>query len=119
MKILADLCVHRDLVTTINTLGIEIIHAVDKGLAKTSDEFLYQYAQRHHWTILSYDKDFGNTVRFDIAKSYGVILVYVDGMTREEILEKTAAFLKHATEKTIKGKLNLIEWDGTRTWPRK
>ena len=119
MKILTDICVHKDVVVAIRSLGIEVIRAVDKGFDKTPDEDIYDYAQRHHYVIFTFDKDYGNTIRFDIEGSYGVIIVYVEEMSREEIISNTIDFLKSAKESTVRGKLNLIEWDGNRTWPGK
>ncbi len=118
MRILGDHCIHGDLVAALSKVGVAITKVSDKKLADASDQEIYAYAQQHKYTILTYDKDFGNIVRFNIRHSQGIVIVYIEGMRKEEIIDKTIYFFKNFKEKEFTGKLFLIEKDGIRIWPK-
>jgi predicted nuclease of predicted toxin-antitoxin system len=69
MKIFADHCVHTDVVEMLRSLGFQVQKASEVNLEKSSDEEIFNYAVKTKQVLLTFDKDFGNIIRFNIRKS--------------------------------------------------
>src|SRR3989338_536303 len=104
MKIFADHCVNRDVIEALRPLHIQIETAMDAGLASAEDAEIFTHALKTHSTLLTFDKDFGNIIRFNIRKSQGIVIIYIEGMSRQEILQRTIGFFQHITPEKLKSK---------------
>ncbi len=116
-KILVDECVHFDLIKALDKEGLHLIFPKDIDLESFPDEKIFSYAQKHSLVILTFDKGYGNAIRFDIPSSSGVIIVEIEKLSKKTIIANTVNFLKKATKKTLKGKLSIISPARIRTYP--
>lgn len=118
MEIFADNCVHKDVIEALRKDGFEVESAIEKGLDKTPDEEIFDRILKKSLILLTFDHDFGNTVRFDIRSSLGVVIVYIERMSRAKIIERTVRFFKGIKKSELRGKLFIIEPARIRVWPK-
>jgi hypothetical protein len=119
MKIFADHCVHNDVVEMLRSFGFRVQKASEVNLEKSSDEEIFNYPVKTKQVLLTFDKDFGNIIRFNIRKSAGVVIFYIKrGMKKQTILQRVAKFFSRPRK--FKGTLFVIDEAGRiKTWPRK
>ena len=116
MRIFADHCVHTDIVEALRKIGVEVERAIEKGLEKSPDEEIFNYILKTSQIFLTFDKDFGNIIRFDIKNSKGVVIVYTEKMMNPQIIKTVINFFQKIKEKDLKGKLFIVEPKETRVW---
>jgi predicted nuclease of predicted toxin-antitoxin system len=118
MKILCDQCINNDTFLALKLAGFDAVHASALKLSTATDEEIFQRAQQTRRILLSFDHDFGNILRFQIRNSYGVVIVYIDGMTKEQIVSRTldtfTTFLKNTPPRH---RLIIIDHRSIRMWP--
>jgi len=119
MRIFADHCVHTDLVESLRENRFEVERAIEVGLDRASDEEIFNHAFKKSQILLTFDKDFGNIIQFDIKNSAGIVLVYTEGMSKEFIIERVVNFFQGIKPKSFQGTLFIVEADRIRIWPHK
>lgn len=107
-KILADECIHNDLVTYLKNSGFDVKTVFDLNLSSASDEEVFKKALKEQRALLTFDRGFGDIFRFNIYDSFGVIIVLIAQLTKTELLEIPIAFFKSVTKENLKGKLVII-----------
>ncbi len=119
MKVLCDHCVPSSIVHKLRSLGHSILEARDVGLARASDEALFEFALRSKRLLITLDHDFGNITRFFIQKSHGVVVIYAAEMNRDEILNRIQyLFQTYFKHRNPQGTLFILEAHGVRFWPK-
>ncbi len=119
MKILADQCVHFDVVEQLRKLGCQVEHTSQIGLARADDDTVFRHACRSGQILLSFDKDFGNIAHFPVRNSYGVVIIYIEGMSRQEIIDRSVfCFRKFIMKLNHHGRLFVVESNQIRIWPK-
>ena|SRR3989338_2984289 len=118
MRIFADQCVNTDIIEALRNLRLQVITASEAGLDRAGDAEIFAYCLKNSRILLTFDKDFGNIIRFNIRKSHGTVIVYIEGMSREEILHRTISFFQHTTANKLKSRLFIIEPEDIRIWPK-
>src|SRR3989338_8592835 len=116
MTVFADQCIHKDLISALKNAGIQVQHASDVQLEQTTDIDIFDHAAKQKSILLTFDKDFGNILRFSIRNAFGIVIIYMDDMTKEEISRCTLQFFKKFSESQLKGKLFVVERDKIRAW---
>lgn len=116
MRIFADNCIHTDIIRALISAGFEVERAIDKGLADASDREIFKHIIKSSQILLTFDKDFGNIIRFNIEDSKGVVIIYVENMNRKEIIYRVVNFFQNITERKLKGSLFIIEPQRIRIW---
>jgi len=118
MIILADQCVHRDVLVALKETGFKVISVREVNLQSAVDNAIYDYALNNNCVLLTFDRDFGNIMRFDIPQSSGIVIVYIEDTSKEEIIKNTLGIFKNFGESQFKGKLFIVEKNRVRTWPK-
>lgn len=118
MIIFTDECVNKDVIEILGSKGFRIIDISGAALRGASDTQIFAYVIQHNYIFLTFDKDFSNILRFDIKNSAGVVIVYVEDMSKEEIRNTTLNFFEKFAKTQIKGRLFIIEKNRIRSWPR-
>lgn len=96
-------------------LGYEEQDIRDCGLRGAEDEVIYEFAQKAEAVILTYDREFGNILRFPLGKHFGIIIAHFPNeLSTEEINRCLLERLKGISEDEIKGNLITIELRKTR-----
>ncbi len=72
LEILADECVHKDLVEALEREGFDILRVkdIEKG---ANDERVFELAKESKRVLLTFDRGFGDFFRFDIESSAGIV----------------------------------------------
>ena len=107
-QILADECVHLDLVKALRQAGLDVLTVAEAGFSSASDEVVFQEAIRRKRVLLTFDRGFGDIFRFDISNSFGVIIILINQMTKEEIINLPLAFFSFRKGRNLVGKLTII-----------
>ncbi|MBI5216983.1 MAG: DUF5615 family PIN-like protein [Ignavibacteriae bacterium] len=82
----------------------------DYGLRGSSDEIIYEFAQREKSVILTGDKGFGNISRIPIGTHCGIVLTrFPNDMPTDEINRHIIEKLSKLEEKDFKGNLIVID----------
>ncbi|MBU4142850.1 DUF5615 family PIN-like protein [Patescibacteria group bacterium] len=108
LKILADECIHIDLILAIKKRGFDVISIREAGLIGASDKEVFNFAVREKRILLTFDRGFGDIFRFAIARSAGVVVVLIDQMTKKEIIEIVLGFLAFIKASGVGGRLAII-----------
>jgi len=118
MKIFADNCVHKDVISTLRKAGFKIERAVEKEFASSSDEEIFNYILKTSQILLTFDHDFGNILKFNIRKSQGVVIFRIKNLRKETIAQRVLNFFSRYKEKDLKSRLFIIDVSGRiRRWP--
>ena len=107
-KILADACIHSDLVGALREAGFDVLAASQVGLSRASDEKVFKSAVVRKRILLTFDRGFGDIFRFDISGSPGVVILLINQMTKEEIINLPLAFFTFWKNRNFRGKLAII-----------
>lgn len=118
MTILTDECVNRDVIEALESGGFKVIRVSEASLGSVFDEEIFHYAVNNKYILLTFDRDFGNILRFDIASSAGIIVVHIEDMRKDQIIKNTLNLFKKFNESQLKGKLFIVERDRIRIWPK-
>src|SRR3989338_10069778 len=102
MTIFLDHCVHKDLITSLKEAGYQVITAAEAKLDHATDTDIFDYCITRDCILLTFDKDFGNILRFNIRTSPGVVITYIEHMTKEEIINRTFQFFQKFNPDRIK-----------------
>jgi predicted nuclease of predicted toxin-antitoxin system len=108
VKILADECIHQDLIEALDKIGFNVLTVYKANLKGVSDDSIFNFAIKSKRVLLTFDRGFGNFFRFNIKKSAGVVIVLIDQMEKKEIIRNTLSFFKNIKQKILKGKLIII-----------
>ena len=107
-KIFADECINYDLVLSLRKAGFDVLTVGEAKLIGRDDETIYKFTQTNHRILLTFDRGFGDIFRFDIAKSYGVIIVLISRIDRKNIADIIIKFLNRFEIRKLRGKLVII-----------
>jgi len=59
--------------------------------------------------LFTFDHDFGNVAKINIKSSCGIVIVYIEKMSKEMIFKKSLEFFNGVNEKELKGRLCLAK----------
>lgn len=116
LRLLADECVHDDMVSALRQSGLEVRTVRQASLTGADDEAIFVYAVVNDLVLFTFDRGFGDIFRFPIAKSPGVIIVLVNQMSLKEATQVLLGFAGHVVKQMeadvldmgLKGKLAII-----------
>lgn len=105
-RILADECIHKDLVEALRSSGHHVTTICEVNLSGATDSEVFIYACENKLTLLTFDRGFGDIFNFEISKSNGVVIELINQMEKSEIIEIALAFFSQ--ERDINGKLVIM-----------
>lgn len=108
LKILADECINTDIVLALRENGFDVLTAKEAGLAGKGDEDVFDFTCKSKRILLTFDRGFGDIFRFDIKKSFGIIILLIHNMSKSEIINITTTFFNTLQKRSLKGKLIII-----------
>ena len=108
LKILADECIHQDLINALRKVGFNVLTASEISPRGASDDSIFNFAVKTKRILLTFDREFGNFFRFDIGKSAGIVIILIDRLQKKEVIKNTFSFFKDMKQKDLKGKLVII-----------
>ncbi|OGK51586.1 hypothetical protein A2966_02945 [Candidatus Roizmanbacteria bacterium RIFCSPLOWO2_01_FULL_41_22] len=75
MKVLIDEDLHRSLGSVLSSLGFIVLDIRDEALRGSSDERVYEYAQKQKAVLFSADLGFSNILQFPLGAHYGIVVL--------------------------------------------
>ncbi|MCF7892380.1 MAG: DUF5615 family PIN-like protein [Candidatus Omnitrophica bacterium] len=118
MTIFADQCINYSLIEALKNAGTKTITASQSKLSCASDDEIFRHIVKNDYPLITFDKDFGNILRFDIKRTAGVIIIYIENMNRNEIIDNTVSFFRQFNQSKLQGRLFIIERTQIRIWPK-
>src|SRR3989344_3667217 len=110
LNIFVDQCVHRDVARMLRMLPeTHVVLAAEVSLAKAPDEEIFQYAKEHNLILFTSDKGFGNFSRFDPKETPGIIVLYVERMSKDQMIKSSKGIFEGTTPESLHGPLPIIE----------
>lgn len=87
----------------------QVIHVALTDLSGKSDHDIFEWAQRHHAIIITYDEDFADQRSFPVHQHHGIIRLRVWPTTIEETQRALARLLEEFSDDEITGALVIID----------
>lgn len=116
IKILADECINNDLISTLKNRGYDVLTVHDINMVGLTDEKILEKAVELKRVLLTFDRGFGDIFRFDVTKHYGVIVLLVNNLSKEELTALPMRYLENlASKNDLKGTLIIIGKTKVRT----
>jgi len=119
MRVLADHDVPTDVVQALRHQGLRVQRAYEVGLERASDEALFEYAQKTAQVLLTFDHDFGNIARFPPERSAGIVLVMINGLSKDAIVKRVCQFFAGTRASRLRRKLFFIDRTEIRLWSKR
>lgn len=108
IKILADECIHSDLISSLRKANLDVVTATEAGLSAKSDETVFAKAVSSKRILLTFDRGFGDIFRFDISASPGIVILLIGRMDKTEIINIPLAFFTKLGKRQLAGQLVII-----------
>ena len=108
LKIFADQCVYSDTVKTLRKEGFDVIWAREISLKKAPDEVIFNFAYSQKRILLTFDRGLGDFYRFDIAKSFGVVVILIKNRSIRGVILDTISFFRKFRERNFRKTLFII-----------
>jgi len=89
--------------------------AVDSRFRGCRDDALHGFLLGNPYSLLTFDADFANILRFPPGGTKGIVVVRPKGMTVDASKERVLPFLSAATDKSLTGSLTIITRKSIRT----
>lgn len=90
--------------------GYDILDIRDHGLRGEKDEKIYEFAQENGAVVLTGDRGFGNTQRFQLGEHNGIVVTnFPNEMPTSMINQQLLVRLKHINEDDYKGNVIIID----------
>ncbi len=108
-KFFADECVNTDVIRGLREAEIDVLTVREARLSGADDDTVFKFAGENKRILLSFDRGFGDIFRFNIGKSYGVVIVLVEQMGKTEIVSTILTFLSVMNKAgALRGKLAIL-----------
>jgi predicted nuclease of predicted toxin-antitoxin system len=108
MKLLLDENVALSTADLCRDLGYDVLEVKREGLQGEEDEPLLALAVSQERVVLSFDKDFGNLIRFPLATHCGVIVIDLHDQRPSRVNERLRDVLPGLAEADLRQKLVII-----------
>ncbi len=110
IKLLADECVHKDVVIALKNLGFDVVSIFDVNMLGASDDAVLAKAIELKRVLITHDRGFGDIFRYQISKTWGVLIFLISHMDKEEIVSMILGFLSSAKsgDASFKGFLTIV-----------
>jgi len=119
MNILCDQCVNTDVINVLRTRGFDVVHTSNVKLSRSDDKAVFSYAQKSRRILLTFDRDFGNITQFAIRNAYGVVIFYIDQMSKQEIIQRVLYTFEHSLKnRDCRRSLFIVDSKSIRVWPK-
>ena len=110
IKVFTDECVHKDAVTALKNLGFDVVSIHDVGMRGSSDDEVLAKATELKRVLITHDRGFGDIFRYQISRTWGVLIFLVSHMDKEAIISMILGFLSSAKsgDASFKGLLTIV-----------
>ena len=90
--------------------GYEVTTAVEEGLSSASDDELIEICRSERKCLVTLDLDFGNPMRFDPSRYYGIAVLRLPlKFTTDDLLDAVGTLAIALADTIIEGKLWIVQ----------
>lgn len=110
LKFIADECINWDIVVALREQGFDVLTIKEAKLTGADDDTVFSFACTNKRILLTFDRGFGDIFRFNISKSYGLMIVLISQMNKKEIIDIPLNFISIINKRgdNLRGKLIII-----------
>ena len=108
LKFFADECINTDIILALRQNNFNVKTVREVKLTGTSDDEVFNFAKNSKRILLTFDRGFGDIFRFDIANSFGIVVILNGKMKKDEVIKIILEFIKFIANKNLKGKLVIV-----------
>ena len=109
MRLLADMPVSPRTVAFLRELGHHVVHVLDIGMGRATDEEIVDRAKAEHMSVLTEDLDYGAILAATGEMEPGVVILRVGNWKTEHINERLSQVLHDISEDSFRSAIVLIE----------
>ena len=88
--------------------GHEVIHASEAGLGQRDDPTVFQWAQAHRLTLVTFDIDFAERSYWGREPHHGIVRLRLEPQTPSHVLRVLRAFLASRRPESLKNTLAIV-----------
>ena len=114
MRFLADENIFPHVITALRKLGHDVKSILESGLSQTTDDKIIDLATREERTIITFDKHFGDILRYPPRNSPGIILIRIRPPLLDDIFNAFENLFKNYHADSFEGKLIVLSKSGYR-----
>ena len=114
MKFLADENLFPQVVAYLRKSGHDVIGIREAGFAQTTDDEIIKIAATEERSIITFDKHFGDILRYPPQNLPGIILIRIHPPLLEDILYALSNLFKNYHGNSFKGRLVVLTKSGYR-----
>ena len=114
MRFLADENIFPKIIDHLQNLGHDVKSIMEFGLAQATDDKVIDIAISQDRTIITFDKHFGNILRYPPRSLPGIILIRIHPPLLNDIFSALDNLFKHYSLDSFKGKLIVLTTSGYR-----
>ena len=114
MRFLADENIYPQVILFLRRLGHDVHGLQESGLFKITDDKIIDLAIKEERTIITFDKHFGDVLRYPPEKSPGIILIRIHPPVSDDIFHALKNLFNNYPADTVKGKLIVLSKAGYR-----
>ncbi len=114
MRFLADENIFPQAISYLQNLGHDVKSISEAGLSQTTDDRIVDLAIKEERTIITFDKHFGDILRYPPQNLPGIILIRVRPPLLDDIFYALENLFKNYHADSFKGKLIVLSQSGYR-----
>ncbi|MCC7201432.1 MAG: DUF5615 family PIN-like protein [Nitrospirae bacterium] len=114
MKFLADENIFPKITAHLRDKGHDVKSLQEEGIFKSIDDEVMRMAKEEDRTVITFDKHFGNILKYPPGKTSGIIHIRIHPPLLEYILPSLDLLLNQYKSPSFSGKLIILERNGYR-----
>ena len=114
MRFLADENIFPQVINYLQNLGHDVKSILESGLSQTTDDKIIDLATKEERTIITFDKHFGDILRYPPRNLSGIILIRIRPPLLDDIFFALENLFKNYHADSFKGKLIVLSKSGYR-----
>lgn len=114
MRFLIDENIFLLITSYLRELGHDVKTAQESGLIKAPDDKVIDLAVKEERTIITFDKHFGDILRYPPQNLFGIILIRIHPPTLDHILRAIDNLFRNYQADSFKGRLIVLSKTGYR-----
>ena len=114
MKVLADENVFAPMIEALRKAGHDVTSAGDMGLLGAPDDRIYAAAARGGYVLLTLDKDFTRSRRFNPKRLGGIVVARLFKMRVQDAARILTSAIRSLPPQAVRGRLVIVTREGVR-----
>lgn len=114
MRFLVDENVFPAITSHLKEQGHDVKDVLQEGLTRIHDDDLIRLARKEQRTLITFDKHFGDILRYPPEENEGIVLIRLHPPILAHVVKAMDRFLAQTKQSTLKGKLIVLSRTGYR-----